>query len=174
VSGRWSNQRRFEGLYHSTYPHIAAYCRRRLPPDDVDDAVAEIYTVAWNKRNQFVSADAPLAWLHAVGYRVVSARYRGSKRQELLVERLGRESQRRPETPEAKVVASDEVARAFSMLNGLSPRGQELIRLLAFEELSYDEIATVTGLSRATVRSSLFRIRQRVRPLRDDSDRSTL
>ncbi|MEN8234188.1 MAG: sigma-70 family RNA polymerase sigma factor [Actinomycetota bacterium] len=172
VTGRWSDRRRFEAMYHSTYPHIAAYCRRRLPIDDVDDTVAEIYTIAWNKRDQFLAADSPLAWLHSVGYRVVSARYRSTKRDRSLREKLSHESRRQPDTPEARAVLDDEVERALALLYELAPRDQELIRLLAFEERSYDEIAAITGLPRSTVRSSLFRIRKRVRPFQDRNSRS--
>lgn len=171
MSVRWSDRGRFEELYRSTYPNVVAYCRRRLPLDECDDAVTEIYTVAWEKQDQFLYAEAPLAWLYAVGFRIVSGRYRATKRRRLLGDRLGREPQRRPATPEASVITDEGVQRVFDALADLKPRDQELLRLWVFEELSYDEIATVTGSSRASVRSALYHIRQRLRQRRDSQER---
>lgn len=167
MSDRWSKQQRFEQLYRDTYPKVAAYCRRRLPADESDDAVAEIYAVAWRKADQFLGADSPLAWLYGVGFRVISSRYRSKKRRRLLTARLAREPERGSIDAGTSVATDDEVARAFAALVALSPKDQELIRLAVFEELSYEEIAEATGTSFGSVRSALFRARKRLQEAQD-------
>lgn len=47
-------------------------------------------------------------------------------------------------------------------LRGLSEDDQELLRLVAWEELARDEIALVLGISRASVRVRLHRARKRL------------
>lgn len=47
-------------------------------------------------------------------------------------------------------------------MRGLSEDDQELLRLVAWEELARDEIALVLGISRASVRVRLHRARKRL------------
>lgn len=163
MSDRWSDDESFEDLYRSTYPNVVAYCRRRLSGDQADEAVADIYAIAWRKRSHFLTAEAPLAWLYGVGFRVVSSQYRANKRKRLLTERLKREPPHKNPGTEASVTTDDDLARALAALDQLSIRDQELIRLAAFEELTYREIAAVTGRSVASVRTALSRARERLR-----------
>ncbi len=154
----------FNELYAATFTRVLAYCRRRCHhSSDADDAVAETYLVAWQKLDRARNADSTIAWLYAVAYRVLSNQRRSSSRGERLRTRL--RDQPRPElrTDPAETVAADsEVALAFEALGQLSSREQELIRLAAFEELSYAEIATVTGMRIGAVRSGLYRARKRL------------
>lgn len=159
---RGHREQRFEDLYRSTYPKVLAYCRRRLPADECDDATAEIYAVAWRKSDQFLGAESPLAWLYGVGFRIISGRYRATRRRRRLAALVGSETERGSIDAGATVVGADEVKRAFDALASLSPKDRELIRLAAFEELPYEEIAETTGTSLGSVRSALFRARKRL------------
>ena len=42
-----SDDQRFTELFRAYHPQVLAYCRRRLPHDLADDAVAETFTTAW-------------------------------------------------------------------------------------------------------------------------------
>lgn len=68
-------------------------------------------------------------------------------------------------------VINEEAASAFAVLEGLGTKDRELLYLWVFEDLSYDEIASMSGTSRASVRSSIYRVRQRLRELRDRQER---
>ena len=64
--------RRFEDLYRAHYRKIVAYARRRAySVEDAEDVVAATFTVAWQRLDEFLAADKPLAWLYAVAYRTV-------------------------------------------------------------------------------------------------------
>lgn len=167
MSDRWSDYESFEDLYRSTYPNVVAYCRRRLPSDQADEAAADIFSIAWRKRSTFLTAEAPLAWLYGVGFRVVSSQYRANKRRRLLAERLKREPAHKGPSTEVSVTTDDDLSRALAALDQLSIGDQELIRLAAFEELTYREIATVTGRSIPSVRTALSRARKRLRSVAD-------
>ena len=143
---------------------MLAYCRRRCRHNsDADDVVAETYLVAWRKLDQARGADSTLAWLYGVAYRVLANQRRSTSRGQRLRHRLL--DQPRPELrtdPADTVAAESEVALAFKALNTLRNQDQELIRLAAIEELSYAEIATVTGLRIGAVRSRLYRARKKL------------
>ncbi len=119
--------------------------------------------MAWQKLDQVRAADSTIAWLYGVAYRVLSNQRRSSGSGQRLRARLLDQPSPDLRTDPADVVALDsEVASAFEALNQLSNREQELIRLVAFEELSYDEIASVTGMRVGAVRSGLYRARKRL------------
>ena len=74
----------------------------------------------------------------------------------------------------AEAAATDaEVLAAFAGLAQLSERDQELIRLAAFEELTYAEIAVATNSSASAVKSRLFRARGRLKEAIERRDRDT-
>lgn len=119
--------------------------------------------MAWQKLDQARAADSTIAWLYGVAYRVLSNQRRSSSRGERLRARLRDQPSPDIRTDPADVVAVDsEVASAFAALNQLSNRDRELVRLAAFEELGYSEIATVTGMRVGAVRSGLYRARKRL------------
>ena len=68
----------FEALFDATSPRVRAYVARRVPRD-VDDVVAEVYAVAWAKREQ-VPGGHELPWLYAVASREVLHASRGAAR----------------------------------------------------------------------------------------------
>jgi RNA polymerase sigma-70 factor (ECF subfamily) len=170
--GARSDTEAFEQLYRSTYPKITTYCRRRLAPNLVEDAVGDIYAVAWTKADQALSADEPLAWLYGVAFRVVSTQYRATVKQRGLLDRLNPASPVAFPPADLQADADADVRAAFLALAELKPFDQELIRLAAFEDLSIAQISVVVGRSEASVRSSLHRARRRLRALyRDKGDR---
>ena len=40
---------KFVSVYETYYRNVYAYCRRRTGPDRVDDAVAEVFLIAWRR-----------------------------------------------------------------------------------------------------------------------------
>ncbi|MDF2806481.1 MAG: polymerase subunit sigma-24 [Cellulosimicrobium sp.] len=63
---------------------------------------------------------------------------------------------------EATPPPTGEVSDVERALARLGPDDQELLRLVAWEELARDEIALVLGISRAAVRVRLHRARRRL------------
>ena len=65
--------------------------------------------------------------------------------------------------PEEAVLQKDSSAQLRKALEKLSPNLREVLILREFEEMSYREIADITGVPTGTVMSSLWRARTRLR-----------
>ena len=53
----------FAALYEQYLPAVSAYLRRRVERDDVDDLAADVFAVAWRKRDA-VAPGEELPWLY--------------------------------------------------------------------------------------------------------------
>jgi len=150
----------FESLFRRYHRQILAYCIRRLPPDDAEDAAAEVFAVAWRKLDQVPPGESALAWLYAVAHRVLSNQWRSGRRRRQLVERLGGLRQARPETPDTQAVRSDEHQMLVDALGRLRWSDQEILRLATWEKLPYSAIGELLGIREAAVGQRIFRARK--------------
>jgi RNA polymerase sigma factor (sigma-70 family) len=152
-----SEDQRFGSLYHAHRGALAAYCRRRLPRDAVDDVLAEVFLTVWRRMDQ-IPAGSELPWMYGVARNVVLNHHRGSNRRSRLSPRLlSRWSEAAPD-PTTHMEGDRTVLEALATL---SPSDQEILRLRAWEELTSAEIAVVLGISVTAVDMRLSRARRR-------------
>lgn len=148
-----SSRAAFEALFEQHHRAILAYClRRSRSATDAEDLAAETFTVAW-RRFADVPADAR-PWLYAVARRILANHHRGTGRWERLLDRL----RGQPPTLEA---APPGGGLALDALADLSDDDQELLKLVAWEELSHAEIAATLSITPNAVAIRLHRARQR-------------
>ena len=138
------------------------YCYRRLPRDDVQDAVAEVFLVAWRRSDHAPEGDETLPWLYGVARNVVRNFHRSTARHQRLRVKVGAVSQPSDPTPEMQVIRRAEDQELLAAVDRLKPLDQELLRLRTWEELSHAEIASVVGLSTRGVESRLARVRKKL------------
>ena len=151
----------FAQLYHRHHRQIRDYCRRRVAGDAVDDAVAETFLTAWRRLDDVPSGDEALLWLYRVAYRVVGHQWRTTARRRRLDGRL------RTMVPLVPVAAPDEshagrdecrlVLEAATFLNDTDA---EVLRLVAWEQLSLGDVAEVLGIAPNAVKQRLHRARR--------------
>ena len=160
--------RRFEELYRAHYRKIVAYARRRTySVEDAEDVVAATFTVAWQRLDEYLGADKPLAWLYAVAFRTVLSSRRQVDRSARLIEKAADQQPTRVEPVERTTEARDEIRRAWEAASTLSETDQEIVRLVGWEECSHAELAEILGISRVLVRTRLLRARRRLRQAYD-------
>jgi RNA polymerase sigma factor (sigma-70 family) len=148
---------RFTALFEATHRPLLAYAVRRVAdPSDAADVVAEAFLVAWRRIDDVPRGDDARPWMFGVARRVLANVRRGTRRRLALAERL------RAEVDEAVPPPSAELSDVERALARLGRDDQELLRLVAWEELARDEIALVLGVSRAAVRVRLHRARRRL------------
>jgi RNA polymerase sigma-70 factor, ECF subfamily len=151
----------FQRLYLAYYRHIAAYARRRLEPHDADDAVAEIFMVAWRRLTDVPEGDSALPWLYGVARRVVSEDRRSRRRQERLLARLSSAAGASGELPWEAMDRVDEHLAVRSALAKLRPNDRELLRLAEWEDLTPVELARVFKCSTNAIAIRLHRAHRR-------------
>lgn len=152
------NEARFTEIYESTHRALLAYAVRRVAdPADAADAVAESFLVAWRRIDEAPPGSDARPWMFGVARRVLANARRGERRRLALADRL--RTHLVDVVPPPPEEPGSEVVRA---MRGLSEDDQELLRLVAWEELARDEIALVLGISRASVRVRLHRARRRL------------
>ena len=147
---------RFDTLFIELQRPVLAYAIRRTQTmADAEDVAAETFTIAWRKFDA-IPADEPLPWLYAVARRVLANHRRGNGRRERLAALL------RIEDVATPLRAGEDLdGPVFTALASLSTADQELLRLVAWEELGNQQIAAVLGITPNAVAIRLHRARSR-------------
>ena len=152
----------FTELYEAHHDAVLRYAARRTSPQAARDVAAETFAVAWRRREDIPSDPAATQpWLYGVARLVLANTNRSRQRAEKLairlVETFGPTQQN---DDHADSVA--ERACLIQALDRLSPRDQEILRLIAWEELDLAQVAIALGCSRSAVGVRLYRARHRM------------
>jgi RNA polymerase sigma factor (sigma-70 family) len=157
---RVSVEAHFERLYAEHGRAVLAYAvRRSQNAQDAADVVAETFLIAWRRLNEVPPAEAKL-WLFGVARRVLANQLRSERRRAQLSDRLRRELPAALEDFSPSTMERDAID---TVLAGLGPEDQEILRLCGWEELTPAQIATVLDISQVAARSRLHRARRRLR-----------
>jgi len=157
-----TTEQRFEALYRSHYLNILAYCVRRLPRADAEDAAAEVFEVAWRRSAQVPDDDDALPWLYGVTRKVLSNQLRRRRRAHRLRQRVGGLAMSSAETPEVYLLQSIENQKLIDALEKLSGVDKEILKLATWEKLSHQAIARILGISESAVGKRMSRARARL------------
>ena len=160
--GSLSRNPQFAALYRAHRDAVWAYCIRRVPRHEVDDAVAEVFLVAWRRRDTAPDGDEIVPWLYGVARNVTRNAQRSSRRRTRLGIKVDGLGAVHGESAEAPVIrrATDEAI--LTAVAALEEDERELLRLRTWEELPIADIATVVGRSPRSVESKLARIRKKL------------
>ncbi len=164
---------RFERIYDAHYDAVSRYCHRRLPPGDANEAVAEVFIVAWRKLDRMPIGDHTLPWLYGVARNEVSRFRRRARRLGALREKLAGQAREDDPGPETVVIRSAEQQRLVSALETLRPADQEVLRLRAYEHLTLEEVSIVLGCSLSAAKQRSARAIRRLRKAADIPDVGT-
>jgi RNA polymerase sigma factor (sigma-70 family) len=153
---------RFQAVYEAHYGAVFAYVRRRTTDHaDAQDAVADVFTIAWRRLTEMPEADAALPWLYGVARRVLANQRRGNQRRGDLSARMRAQKTSSPDV-ESEVVIADERRIVLAALSRLREVDQEILRLAVWEELPHRDIAALVGCAEASVAVRLHRARSRL------------
>jgi RNA polymerase sigma-70 factor (ECF subfamily) len=137
-----------------------------------EDLTSVVFLEAWRRRSEVrFSGDSALPWLLGVATNATRNAQRSLRRHNLLLAKL-------PPPGEEADIAVDAAARVdqerlaqhlLCAMGGLRQAEKEVLALCDWAGLSYAEAAVAMGVPEGTVRSRLFRARQHLRDLADDS-----
>ena len=138
---------------------IASYCEWRTgSPTDAQDAVAEVFLIAWRRLDEIPPGGEARPWLYATARRVTANQARGNARRTRLHEKLHAVASVTSHTDDGSLVSQVDDA-----LSALGKRDREVLLLAEWEGLTPTEIGLIIGRPAVTVRGRLHRARRRFR-----------
>ncbi|MDA4891444.1 RNA polymerase sigma factor [Streptomyces sp. CCM_MD2014] len=153
----------FAAAYREHYWAVTRYVARRLAghAGEVEEVVAEVFTVAWRRRAELPRA--PLPWLYGVARNCLANAVRGQGRRRRLLARLGNDDAAHGRYVTSGPEAEPPGGWVHEALARLSAKDQEVLRLTAWEELGVDELAVALGCGSRAASMRLHRARARLR-----------
>ncbi|WP_309237770.1 RNA polymerase sigma factor [Streptomyces albidus (ex Kaewkla and Franco 2022)] len=166
VQASQTDPQRFAELYDRHAPDIHRYAARRLGDSAADDVVAETFLVAFRRRDRFdPSRGAARPWLYGIASNLIA----GHRRSEVMQYRVLARTAVDPvveghhERSDSRVAAAAVARQLGAALARLSKGDRDVLLLVAWESLTYDEVAQALEIPVGTVRSRLNRARKKVR-----------
>jgi RNA polymerase sigma-70 factor (ECF subfamily) len=157
----------FAVVYDRYATSLYRYARRRLGTDVAEDVVADTILTAFRKRERYDTTRLDARpWLFGILTREISRHRRDERARYRALARLG-------PSDDTDAGAVDEVTAAIAAraargplaeaLAALAARDRDVLLLVAWADLSYQEVADALHIPIGTVRSRLNRARRRVR-----------
>ena len=153
------NSAAFAQLYQRYKHALFAFCMRLLKDrDDALDAVQEAFVKIHNRLPTLHDPASFRAWMFTIVRNEAYAILRRKKN----LEGLDGEAQDVWEegTPLDSMIGKERVEIVQRLLERLKPEYREVLMLREYEQLSYAEIAAVTGDTESSVKSRLFKARR--------------
>jgi RNA polymerase sigma factor (sigma-70 family) len=141
----------FEELFHRYRQPIYAFFRRRLPSrSTAEDLAQETWMAVLNGRSNYVPAALFRSYLYGIAFKLIAAERRRSAKLKSTMGVLANLSSA------SNANLDHWVREAFAKLDDTE---REILMLREYEQLTYEEIATLIDIPINTVRSRLFRAR---------------
>jgi RNA polymerase sigma factor (sigma-70 family) len=173
IQSSWLEPERFAVLFDRHAPHIHRYLARRAGRQVADDLVAETFLTAFAKRDRYdLGYSDARPWLYGIATNLVGQHRRDEARQYRIMQRAVAE----PEVPDhADRVAAGVTAQATralldAALAALPAGDRDVLLLIAWEQLTHQEVSRALAIPAGTVRSRLHRARTKVRQVLADTD----
>jgi RNA polymerase sigma factor (sigma-70 family) len=139
---------------------------RRVGQQAAADVMSEVFLAAFRNRRRYdAGRDDARPWLYGIAVNMISQHQRAQRRYARLLATA-------PSVPATDVVADEVIDRVTAaqlrprivrVLGELSDGDRELVLLVAWAGLSYEQAAQALGIPPGTVRSRLHRIRVKLR-----------
>ncbi|MFI6600367.1 RNA polymerase sigma factor [Nonomuraea sp. NPDC050536] len=155
----------FAALFDRHADEIFRYAARRLGLELADDVTGEVFLVAFRARSRYDRAwpDAR-PWLYGIATKVIAQHRRAERRR---TQAMAKVSPERPggfdDRSADRVTAEQLQPRLARALDRLNSAERDLLLLVAWADLTYEDAAVALGVPVGTVRSRLHRLRVKVR-----------
>lgn len=169
----------FGRLFRGHVQAVYAFCARRTGDLALaEDLTSIIFLEAWRKRDRVASSEDgnALPWLLAVANNVVRNARRTQHRYRSFLERLPAPAVAPPaeDLAVARAVTEARLKDARDAISRLPEREQEVVMLVLWSGLSYEEASTALAIPVGTVQSRLSRARTKLRFVLADTTHATL
>jgi RNA polymerase sigma factor (sigma-70 family) len=153
-----ADDKRFRALFDANFSDLWRFARRRCgTADDADDVTAEVFAIAWRRRDDLPDGDELRLWLFGVARRVFANQRRTDARRDRLRRRLAAIQDRHhdvePDLPNAEIRAA---------LRELSDDDRAVVMMRCWDGLTVGEIAALLDCSPNAVSIRLHRARRQI------------
>ncbi|MCQ4207317.1 RNA polymerase sigma factor [Streptomyces longispororuber] len=153
----------FARLYDRYAADIHRYAARRLGEHAADDITADTFLTAFRVRGRYDTARASARpWLYGIAAHLIGKQRRTEVRALRALARTGHDPVAATwvEDTENRIAAQGPLADALA---ALSAADRHVLLLVAWADLTYQDVAEALGIPVGTVRSRLNRARRKVR-----------
>jgi RNA polymerase sigma-70 factor (ECF subfamily) len=176
IEASWRDTEQFAVLYDRYAAQLHRYAHRRVGPELAEDVVAETFLAAFRRRRTYdLARPDARPWLFGIVTKEIARRRRAEEARYRALSRAG--------VDDAVPGFADRVAAAVTAqavrgplaraLARLSPRDRDVLLLVAWSDLSYEEVAETLRIRVGTVRSRLHRARRQIREALGGSNPTT-
>ena len=173
IERSWREPEQFAVLFDRHAPHIHRYLARRADRQVADDLVAETFLAAFAKRDRYdLGHPDARPWLYGIATNLVNQHRRDEARQY----RIRQAAIAEHDVPgHADRVAADVTAQAMrtvlnAALAALPAGDRDVLLLIAWEQLTYQEVSRALAIPVGTVQSRLHRARTKIRQVLAGTD----
>lgn len=149
----------FASVYSEHLPAISRYLARRVERQHVEDLAADVFALAWRKRDG-VTTGEELPWLYRIAANLVANHRRKQAATASFIASL-RPADSAPAADDI-VIADQQLATAWKQLKA---KDREVLALAVFEDLPVAAIASALGVSANAVSIRLHRARKQLSEL---------
>jgi RNA polymerase sigma-70 factor (ECF subfamily) len=154
---------RYSELYEEYFEFVWRSARYLgEPPSSLDDAVQDVFLVAYRRFQDFEARSSPRTWLFAITLRVVSDHRRSRRRKTRLLDSVKRMFTASVPTPFDQSAHAERGRVLLAALDSLTDDQRAVFVMADLEEMSAPEIASVLKLNLNTVYSRLRTARREV------------
>ncbi|MFC5834313.1 RNA polymerase sigma factor [Nonomuraea insulae] len=173
VSASWTEPEAFAQLFDRYSAMLYRYVSQRLGPGPAEDLVGETFLVAFSRRRSYdLAYQDARPWLFGILTKLISRHRRTEAARYRALLRAPVDSE--VESPADRVAAGVTAQAVRSELAGalaaLSAKDRDVLLLIAWGDLTYEEAARALGIPIGTVRSRLNRGRRKVRAALGDAN----
>jgi RNA polymerase sigma-70 factor (ECF subfamily) len=160
----------FGALFDRYFDDVRRYFARRVGIEVASDLAAEVFRLGFERRRSFDPGRAPTCrpWLFGIARNVLAKERSRLGRRAALVGRLaaaGHDDGHAIDDTVAALDARRRWAEVLVALDRLGDDARELLLLIAWDGLSYEEVAQVIEVPVGTVRSRVSRARSQLHRL---------
>ncbi|MFB7168054.1 RNA polymerase sigma factor [Streptomyces sp. NPDC056242] len=153
----------FARLYDRYAPDIHRYAARRLGDHAADDVTADTFLTAFRVRARYDASRASARpWLYGIAAYLIGKQRRKEVRGLRALARTGQDPVAAGWVEDTADLVADRAPLADA-LAALSAADRHVLLLVAWADLTYQEVAEALGIPVGTVRSRLNRARRKVR-----------
>jgi RNA polymerase sigma-70 factor (family 1) len=146
----------FEKIYGVYQPLISKVVLKFVKsPDLTEDLTQEIFIRIWDNRTKLVHVDSFYSYLVATARNHVLNFLKKTSKETAAMGEILRHYKLSEETAEERMISEEYRQHVNNILDFLSPQVRKVFRLCVEDEKSYDEVTSILGISRNTVKKHM-------------------